>query len=316
MKKRLSLLAIAVIMLLPAASHAFNVVGAIADKCYQLGDANGFLGPATTDEQSAPFGGRFNEFAHGVIYWNPNTGAHEVHGAILVLWTQLGRTTFGYPITDETATPDGRGRFNNFQQIQLPSKPETSIYWTPTTQAHSVVGAIRDKWAQWEWQRGKLGYPTSEERQDGDGRKSYFEYGFIRWAPATGAVVTTYDHSPETMTDRCSAEVSFPPVYNGQATDADSVVLKRGPDGYSDWTPVFPRGLDNDGRVRWYCHSTTGNFLDPGTWRLRDNGVACQFNGSGTLASVPKVAVLVARPVLLVARPVVPEARPARRQST
>ena len=100
----------------------------------------------------------------------------------------------------------------------------------------------------------------------------------------------TYDHSPETLTDRCSAEVSFPPVYNGQANDPSAIVLRRGTNGYSDWTPIFQVGLNDDHFVRWYCHSTSGNFLDPGTWRLRDNGVGCQFSGSGGTISDPSKA--------------------------
>lgn len=260
------------------------VIGLIADKYNQIGGSNGILGPAATDEQPAPFGGRFQEFAHGVIYFHQNTGAHEVHGAILDLWTQLGRTAFGYPITDETVVPeDGRGRFNHFRLVQLlPAIEERSIYWTSSTQAHSVIGAIRKKWGDWEWQRGKLGYPTSEESQDGDGRKSFFEYGYIRWTnDQAGAQVTTYDNSPETLTDRCSGEVSFPTSYGAQATDTGAVILKRGNNGYSDWTPIFTVGLNDSGQVRWYCHSTTGNFIDPGTWVLRSNGAACTFSSNG-----------------------------------
>ncbi len=295
MKRFGYVLAFAIMFWLPTAAHAqcclphpWNVVGAIADKYYQLGGPDGLLGPAKSAEQPASNGGRFQEFANGVIYWHPDpsVGAHEVHGAILDLWTSLGRTTFGYPITDETAAPDGRGRFNDFRLVQLlPNKEDRSIYWTATTQAHSVIGAIRNKWAQWESQRGKLGYPISEEMADGNGRKSYFEYGFIRWTPPAAAgqdtaLVTTYDHSPETMTDRCSAEVAFPPVYGGQPTNIGTLILNRGVDGYSDWTPIFTAGLDDGGQVRWFCHSTTGNFVDPGTWRLRDTGVACMFGGS------------------------------------
>jgi uncharacterized protein with LGFP repeats len=43
------------------------------------------------------------------------------------------------PLTDESPTPDGIGRFNHFQG--------GSIYWTPGIGAHEVHGAIRDKWA-------------------------------------------------------------------------------------------------------------------------------------------------------------------------
>ncbi|HWO29736.1 MAG TPA: hypothetical protein VNO32_13155 [Candidatus Acidoferrum sp.] len=268
----------------PPILRPYPVIGAIADKYNQIGGSNGILGPATTNEQPAPFGGRFQEFAHGVIYFHGSTGAYEVHGAILDLWTQLGRTAFGYPTTDETSVPeDGRGRFNHFRLVQLlPAIEERSIYWTSSTQAHSVIGAIRKKWGEWEWQRGKLGYPTGEEFQDGDGRKSFFEYGYIRWTnDQAGAQVTTYDNSPESLTDRCSGEVSFPTSYGAQATDLGAVIMKRGTNGYSDWTPIFTVGLDDSSHVRWYCHSTTGNFIDPGTWVLRSTGAACTFSGNG-----------------------------------
>ena len=170
MKSKMGFVAVATTLLLCTGARAFDVIGAIADK-YRQPAVNRLLGPATSDEQPAPFGGRFQQFANGVIFWHPNAdiGAHEVHGAILGLWTQLGRTAFGYPITDETDALDGRGRFNHFRPVQLPGKEERSIYWTNDTQAHSVIGAIRDKWAQWEWQQGKLGYPSSEEMQDGNG---------------------------------------------------------------------------------------------------------------------------------------------------
>ena len=53
--------------------------------------------------------GRARDYQNGSIYWTPQTGAHEVHGAIRVKWAQLGghRGFLGYPTTDETGTPDG-----------------------------------------------------------------------------------------------------------------------------------------------------------------------------------------------------------------
>jgi hypothetical protein len=83
--------------------------------------------------------------------------------------------------------------------------------------------------------------------------------------------------SHEMMTDRCSAEVAFPPTYDGKPTEANTVVLKRDQNGYSPWT-TFSRGTGDDGHVRWWCHSTTGNVFDPGTWRVSVNpsgAVAC-----------------------------------------
>src|SRR5919199_153072 len=75
------------------------------------------------------------------------------------------------PLTDETGTPDGVGRFNHFAG--------GSIYWTPETGAHEVHGAIRDKWANMGWERSELGYPTSDEHDIPGGRISQFQRGEI-----------------------------------------------------------------------------------------------------------------------------------------
>jgi hypothetical protein len=105
---------------------AHEVHGAIREKWASLSWERGFLGYPTTDETATPDGvGRFNHFQGGSIYWTPQTGAHEVHGAIRQRWAALGweRSFLGYPLTDETAMPDGQARYNNFQN--------GSIRWTP-----------------------------------------------------------------------------------------------------------------------------------------------------------------------------------------
>ena len=111
----------------------------------------------------------------------PQSDAHEVHGLIREKWSSLGweRSFLGYPLTDETSTPDGRGRYNHFQG--------GSIYWTPQTTAHEVHGAIRDKWAALGWERSFLGYPITDELETpGPGRFSRFQGGAIHWTPYTG----------------------------------------------------------------------------------------------------------------------------------
>jgi len=164
-------------------------VSAIDDKYLALGGPGGFLGPpadegaGSQEMETHNRKGRTRDFAGGTIMWSPQTGAHEVHGAIRVKWAQLhGEEGFlGFPTTDETGTPDGRGRFNHFQG--------GSIYWTPQTGAHEVHGAIRDKWAAMGWERSHLGYPVSDERGSGNSRFSDFQGGRITWTPQGGAVV-------------------------------------------------------------------------------------------------------------------------------
>jgi hypothetical protein len=158
----------------------------VAAKYQQLGGAKGFLGSPVGPEQVAPDGvGRYEYFQNGAIYWTPQTGAHEVHGAILQNWASLKweRSFLGYPVTDETTAPDGVGRYSVFQG--------GSIYWSPKTGAHEVHGAIRDLWARLGWEKGFLGYPLTNEMTapDGVGRYEHFQGGSIYWSPKTGAHV-------------------------------------------------------------------------------------------------------------------------------
>ncbi|HTL34327.1 MAG TPA: C39 family peptidase [Kofleriaceae bacterium] len=87
----------------------------------------------------------------------------------------------GTALTDEMTTPDGVGKYNVFVG--------GSIYWSPSTGAFEVHGAIRDKWRDLGWEAGALGYPTSNETKTPDnvGRFSVFQRGSIYWTPVTGA---------------------------------------------------------------------------------------------------------------------------------
>lgn len=165
---------------------AQEVHGAIRAAWAALGWERSPVGYPTTGEWPTPDGrGRFNHFENGSVYWSPTTGAQEVHGAIRATWRALGweQGAVGYPTTGELGTPDGVGRFNHFQN--------GSIYFTPATGAHEVGGAIGSAWAAGGWERGALGYPTSDEYAVSGGRRGDFEHGSVTWDAATGAVTVT-----------------------------------------------------------------------------------------------------------------------------
>jgi hypothetical protein len=153
-----------------------------------LGGESGLalLGPATGPERSAGDGrGRVQPYRSGVIAWSPRTGAHEVRGAIHGTWARLGgvRSALGYPTSDEFDTADARGRWNGFEH--------GFVHWSPRTGAHEVRGAIHARWLPLGAERGRLGYPVSDEYDVPGGRASDFERGRITWTRATGAVAVT-----------------------------------------------------------------------------------------------------------------------------
>jgi hypothetical protein len=159
-----------------------NAGDALQQKYQSMGGASSFLGAAVggTFQVGSGLG---QNYANGAIYWSASSGAWSVHGAILQHYLQVGGPTgiLGFPITDETGTPDGVGRYNHFQQ--------GSMYWTPTTGAHEVNGAIANEWAALNWEKGVLGYPTTDETStpDGVGRYNHFQQGSVYWTFATGA---------------------------------------------------------------------------------------------------------------------------------
>lgn len=165
-------------------SLASQAAQAIAAHAAELG-----LGAASADSPTpratpAPRSdGFWQRFERGWVYWTPRTGAHWVTGAIFAKWAELRweQGFLGFPLTDESPTPDGVGRFNHFEG--------GSIYWTPGIGAHEVHGAIRELWAKSGWELGELGYPTSDEMDsdDGAGRRTLFQYGAISWDPKSGA---------------------------------------------------------------------------------------------------------------------------------
>jgi hypothetical protein len=242
------------------ATGAHEVHGSILAKYLDLSGPDGVLGAPTTDQGVTPDGvGRFNHFANnGSIYWTPATGAHEVHGFIRSEFKDVGweQSPLGYPVTDELPTPDGVGRFNQFQLGW--------IYWTPGTGAHEVHGAIGNAWASLGWERSYLGYPTADESNWSDpsgnaGRISGFQYGQIGWSTSAGVI-----QLPETVIHRESVETPSGTALGGFAEvelQSDGVYCYRG--GLHD------SGVDN------YSFVVTGVVIAP------DNSIALLLPEAG-----------------------------------
>jgi uncharacterized protein with LGFP repeats len=163
------------------------VRGGIAAAWAAQNRETGFLGYPTTDEVCGlRNAGCYQGFAGGTVYWTAQTGPHAVRGAIAVAWAaQKWETGYlGYPTTDEVCGLRAGGCYQGYQG--------GSVFWSTTTGAHPVLGAIRGRWAAAGWEAGALGYPLTDELPAANGgRRTHFQNGAIFWSPATGAHVVT-----------------------------------------------------------------------------------------------------------------------------
>jgi hypothetical protein len=120
------------------------------------------------------------------------SGYAQIHGlpvpgdtanqAIQQKYSELGGegSILGKATTGLSQCPDGVGYYIHYEH--------GSIYWSPSTGAHEVHGAIREKWASIGWERSLLGYPTTDETDaSGGGKYNDFERGSIYWKRSVGA---------------------------------------------------------------------------------------------------------------------------------
>ena len=128
-------------------------------------------------------GGCYRNYTAGAIIWSPTTGAHYSVGAIRQTWAATGyeRGRLGYPTTDEVGGLVNGGVYQLYQR--------GAIIWSPASGAHYSVGAIRQEWAATGYERGGLGYPTSDEVGGliNGGVYQLYQRGAIIWSPASGA---------------------------------------------------------------------------------------------------------------------------------
>ncbi|SNS01382.1 Uncharacterized conserved protein, contains LGFP repeats [Geodermatophilus pulveris] len=164
---------------------ARTVRGSIRTTWLRTGGPGGYLGFPTTSEASVARGrGAFSRFQGGDVYWSPTTGTRIVRGEILAAYRATGGPTgfLGFPTSSDARTPDGRGWFVRFQG--------GDVYWSPTTGARYVMGAIRDTWLAAGGSGGYLGFPTTSDTVvPGRGAYVRFQGGDVYWSPTTGTQI-------------------------------------------------------------------------------------------------------------------------------
>ena len=82
----------------------------------------------------------------------------------------------GYPTMDQQCGLVGDGCYQTLQY------GHGTIYYSPSTGAHTLYGGIKAKWLETGYEWGSLGYPTSDEiPTGGSNTKQTFERGVIYW---------------------------------------------------------------------------------------------------------------------------------------
>lgn len=107
-------------------------------------------------------------------------------GAIYAKWQALGegRGFLGAPTAPE-ASAAGQARYARFER--------GAIYWSPTSGAEPVTGAIYDAWASLGYERGLLGLPTSSEISEPQWVVQNFQHGTLNFDRETHLVTRVVD---------------------------------------------------------------------------------------------------------------------------
>ncbi|MCI4674240.1 N-acetylmuramoyl-L-alanine amidase [Candidatus Mycolicibacterium alkanivorans] len=107
-------------------------------------------------------------------------------GAIFARWEALGGKdgSLGAPTTPEAAG-EGDARYATFER--------GAVYWSPSTEAQPLTGAIYEAWASLGYERGALGLPTSGEIQEPEWIVQNFQHGTLNFDRQTRNVLRVVD---------------------------------------------------------------------------------------------------------------------------
>ncbi|RBY91754.1 hypothetical protein DQ244_10735 [Blastococcus sp. TBT05-19] len=165
-----------------------GILGAVVPLVHQRyasdAEARRVLGAVTSTPARTPDGGgAYAHYANGSIYASYETAAHVVRGPVRDRWIAQGWETgpLGYPVSDTVCGLRDGGCFQRFQG--------GSVYWSQTTGARVLSGAVLDRWGAQGWETGGLGYPTSDVTSIPGGQFAHFQGGSVYWSQPTGARV-------------------------------------------------------------------------------------------------------------------------------
>ncbi|POH69717.1 hypothetical protein C3B59_05055 [Cryobacterium zongtaii] len=161
-----------------ASTGAHQIGGAIGAQWLAAGGPASGLGyPVGND--TAMGAGSGQAFKGGSLYWSAATGVQQSSGAIGQRYVAVGGPAggLGFPMAGEVAEANG-GTSQKFQRGRL--------YWSSSTGAHQIGGAIGAQWLAAGGSASGLGYPVGEDTAMGAGSGQAFKTGSLYWSAATG----------------------------------------------------------------------------------------------------------------------------------
>lgn len=141
--------------------------------------------PVTTQEElPTPDGvGRYRYYTNGAIYQKIGFPSYAMSNEMVEKYKEIGyeASLAGYPKSDVFDLPDSVGRAQVFEGC--------SFYYYPNLGVKLIFGRIGAKWAEYEWERGILGYPESDPYtpSTGVGQVQKFHKSMILWTEKTDA---------------------------------------------------------------------------------------------------------------------------------
>ena len=137
-----------------AATGAHWLNGEVRNRYWAMGSNTSELGFPTSD--LGPAGaGQAAAFTGGSIYWSAGTGAHAVAKELLPSWWGTGGITgsLGWPTAGTGTVPGGKS--GTFQG--------GTVYWSPSSGAHWLTGAILARYQAENAVEGVLGFPIGDQ---------------------------------------------------------------------------------------------------------------------------------------------------------
>ncbi len=167
----------------PIQHIVINMIELEAKENPWVGVRHGKPGVAGEIAVGADAKGRMVEYDHAHIYFHPSTGAHAIpHDGLFEAYAgrRFERGELGYPVRDFTKLPEGA----------VMAFQGGILYKKDGHDAHIVKGLIGQRWALEGYEKGQLGWPTSDEMPNGTGGVlQTFEHGSLEW-DRSGAVKT------------------------------------------------------------------------------------------------------------------------------